>query len=46
MDKVDFLSLIDSQVTLLESELRLVRAWADRRGAFAALEAETGEDLR
>jgi cobalt-zinc-cadmium efflux system outer membrane protein len=46
VDKVDFLSLIDSQVSLLEAELRLERAWADRRAAFAAVEAEVGETLR
>lgn len=46
VDKVDFLSLIDSQVSLLEAELRLERAWADRRAAFAAIEAEVGETLR
>jgi outer membrane protein TolC len=46
VDKVDFLSLIDSQVSLLEAELALVRAQADRRSAFAALEAAVGETLR
>jgi len=46
VDKVDFLSLVDSQVSLLEAELRLERAWADRRSAFAAVEAEIGEKLR
>ena len=46
VDKVDFLSLIDSQVSLLDAELRLERAWADRRTAFAAVEAEVGETLR
>jgi outer membrane protein TolC len=46
VDKVDFLSLIDSQVRLLEAELSLVRAVADRREAFAALEAAMGETLR
>jgi outer membrane protein TolC len=46
VDKVDFLSLIDSQVSLLEAELRLVRAVADRRAAFAAIEAALGESLR
>jgi cobalt-zinc-cadmium efflux system outer membrane protein len=46
VDKVDFLSLVDSQVSLLDAELRLVRAAADRRAAFAALEAAVGEDLR
>jgi len=46
VDKVDFLSLIDSQVKLLDAELSLVRAVADRRAAFAALEGAVGEELR
>jgi outer membrane protein TolC len=46
VDKVDFLSLIDSQVKLLDAELSLVRAVADRRAAFAALEGAVGEALR
>jgi outer membrane protein TolC len=46
VDKVDFLSLIDSQVRLLDAELNLVRAIADRRAAFAALESAIGEVLR
>ena len=46
VDKVDFLSLTDSQVKLLDAELSLVRAVADRRAAFAALEAAVGEELR
>ncbi|MFQ5417377.1 MAG: TolC family protein, partial [Myxococcota bacterium] len=46
VDKVDFLSLIDSQVRLLDAELRLERAIADRRGAFAAVEASLGASLR
>jgi len=46
VDKVDFLSLIDSQVSLLDAELALVRAKADRRVAFASLEAVAGEELR
>lgn len=46
VDKVDFLSLVDSQIRLLEAELRLVRAMADRRMAYAALEAAAGEKLR
>jgi len=46
VDKVDFLSLIDSQVILLDAELRLVRAQADRRSAIAALEADAGRELR
>jgi cobalt-zinc-cadmium efflux system outer membrane protein len=46
VDKVDFLSLIDSQVSLLDAELSLIRAQTDRRSAFAALEAAVGEGLR
>lgn len=46
VDKVDFLRLVDSQVRVFESELRLVRAVADRRVAFAALEAASGGALR
>jgi len=46
VDKVDFLSLIDSQVKLLDAELSLVRAITDRRAAFAALEGAVGEELR
>jgi outer membrane protein TolC len=46
VDKVDFLSLIDSQTRLLDAELSLVRATADRRAAFAALEGAVGEELR
>jgi len=46
VDKVDFLSLIDSQVRLLDAELSLVRATTDRRTAFAALERAIGEGLR
>jgi outer membrane protein TolC len=46
VDKVDFLSLIDSQVRLLDAELRLVRASADRRKAFAAIESTLGEVIR
>lgn len=44
--RVDFLSLLDSQVRLLNAELQRERALADRRGAFAALEATLGEKLR
>ena len=44
--RIEFLSLLDSQVRLLEAELRLVRARADKRRAFAALEAAAGESLR
>lgn len=44
--RIEFLSLLDSQVRLLNAELRLVRAEADRRQAFAALEAAAGEALR
>lgn len=46
VDKVDFLSLVDSQIRLLDAELKLNRAVADRRMAFAALEAASGENLR
>ncbi len=46
VDKVDFLSLIASQTRLLDAELSLVRATADRRAAFAALEGAVGEELR
>ncbi len=46
VDKVDFLSLIDSQVRLLNAELRLERAIADRRAAFASVEASAGVSLR
>lgn len=46
VDKVDFLSLIDSQVRLLDAELSLVRAVADRRSSFAALESAIGKELR
>jgi outer membrane protein TolC len=44
--RIDFLSLLDSQVRLLDAELRGVRATADRRVAFSALEAAAGERLR
>ena len=44
--RIDFLSLLDSQVRLLDAELRRVRAVADRRLAYAALEAAVGETLR
>lgn len=44
--RIDFLALLDSQVSLLRAELRHVRALADRRSAFAALEAAVGEKLR
>ena len=46
VDKVDFLSLIDSQVRLFDAQLRLERAIADRRAAFAAVEASVGAPLR
>jgi len=46
VDKVDFLSLIDSQVKYVDAELGLVRAVADRRAAFAALEGSLGKELR
>ena len=44
--RIGFLSLLDSQVRLLDAELRLARARADKRGAFASLEAAAGEKLR
>jgi cobalt-zinc-cadmium efflux system outer membrane protein len=44
--RIEFLSLLDSQVRLLGAELRLVRARADKRLAFAALESASGEKLR
>jgi outer membrane protein TolC len=44
--RIDFLSLLDSQVRLLDAELRLARARADKRRAFAMLESAAGERLR
>jgi outer membrane protein TolC len=44
--RIDFLSLLDSEVRLFEAELRLVRARASRRASFARLEATVGEVLR
>jgi cobalt-zinc-cadmium efflux system outer membrane protein len=44
--RIEFLSLLDSQVRLLGAELQLVRARADKRVAFAALEIASGEKLR
>jgi outer membrane protein TolC len=44
--RIDFLSLLDSQVRLLDAELRLARARADKRRAFAMLESAAGEKLR
>jgi outer membrane protein TolC len=44
--RIEFLSLLDSQVRLLGAELRLARARADKRRAFAALESATGGTLR
>ncbi len=44
--RIEFLSLLDSQVRLLGAELRLVRARADKRRAFAELETASGEKLR
>ena len=46
VNKLSFLSLIDSQVRLLDAQLRLQRAIADRRIAFAAIEASVGVSLR
>jgi cobalt-zinc-cadmium efflux system outer membrane protein len=44
--RIDFLSLLDSEVRLFEAELRLIRARASRRSSFARLEATLGETLR
>ena len=44
--RVDFPSLVDTQVNLLEAELKLARAVAGRRSAWAGLEAAVGEVLR
>jgi outer membrane protein TolC len=44
--RIDFLSLLDSEVRLFEAELRLIRARASRRASFARLEASLGEVLR
>ena len=44
--RIAFLSLLDSQVRLLQAELRLARARADKRRAFASLEIAAGEKLR
>ena len=44
--RIDFLSLLDSEVRLFEAELRLIRARASRRASFAQLEATLGEVLR
>jgi cobalt-zinc-cadmium efflux system outer membrane protein len=44
--RIEFLSLLDSQVRLLEAELRLARARADKRRAFTALEMISGRKLR
>jgi outer membrane protein TolC len=44
--RIDFLSLLDSEIRLFEAELRLVRARASRRASFAQLEASLGEVLR
>ena len=44
--RIDFLSLLDSEVRLFEAELRLIRARASRRANFARLEATLGEVLR
>jgi len=44
--RIDFLSLLDSEIRLFEAELRLVRARASRRASFARLEATVGEVLR
>ncbi len=44
--RIDFPALLDSQVRFHSAELRLVRAEADRRQAYAALEVAAGENLR
>jgi outer membrane protein TolC len=44
--RIEFLSLLDSQVRLLDAQLREVRALSDRRMAFGRLESLVGEDLR
>ena len=44
--RIEFLSLLDSQVRLLGAELRLARARADKRRAFASLESAAGGRLR
>jgi outer membrane protein TolC len=44
--RIDFLSLLSSQVRLLDAELRLARSRADKRRAFASLETASGEKLR
>jgi outer membrane protein TolC len=44
--RIEFLSLLDSQVRLFDAQLREVRALADRHRAFGRLESLVGEDLR
>jgi outer membrane protein TolC len=44
--RIEFLSLLNSQVRLLDAELRLARSRADKRRAFASLETASGEKLR
>ncbi len=44
--RVDFLSLLDSQIRLLDAELQRERARADVRSAYALLEATLGEKIR
>ncbi len=44
--RIEFLSVLDSQVRLLDAELRLVRTRADKRVAFSSLEIASGERLR
>ncbi len=44
--RIEFLSLLDSQVRLLNAELRLARATADTHRAFASLESAAGERIR
>jgi outer membrane protein TolC len=44
--RIDFLSLLDSELRLFEAELRLIQARATRRASLARLEATLGEELR
>jgi outer membrane protein TolC len=44
--RIDFLSLLDSELRLFEAELQLIEARALRRESFARLEATLGEELR
>jgi len=44
--RIDFLSLLDSELRLFDAELQLIQARATRRESFARLEATMGEELR